>query len=68
MTKLEIFDPFFNYQVKWMFAGIEGTLEKDHAAYTCALALSTYTEIMGGLVTGNLKEERGHSKKNYEAF
>lgn len=63
----QIYDSFFHYQVKSMYAGIETTMEKKESFYTCALALSTYTEVMGGLVTGNLKQE-GHSKENYDAF
>jgi hypothetical protein len=66
MQDFGIYDLFFNYQVKWMYAGIEATMKKE-TGYTCALALSTYTEIMGGLVTGNLKDHR-KSKQNYIAF
>lgn len=66
MQDFGIYDLFFNHQVKLMYAGIEATMKKD-SLLLCALALSTYTEVMGGLVTGNLKEER-HSRKNYEAF
>lgn len=62
-----IFNQYFGSQLSWMFAGIEATMTKKESFHTCALALSTYTEIMGGLVTGNLKES-GESRKNYEAF
>jgi len=68
MTDYEIFDSFFDIQVKWMYAGIEATMAKKESYHTCALILSTYTEIMGGLVTGNLRKEYGESRKNYEAF
>lgn len=68
MSKYEIFDSFFDHQVQFMYAGIEATISKKESRYTCALVLSTYTEIMGGLVTGNLKKEYGESRKNYEAF
>lgn len=68
MTDYEIFDSFFDYQVKWMYAGIEATMAKKESYHTCALTLSTYTEIMGGLVTGKLRKELGESRKNYEAF
>jgi len=59
-------DVFFENQVKNMFIGIEATMKKE-TLFLCALALSTYTEIMGGLVTGFLKIE-GHSRESYEAF
>ena len=49
-----------------MYAGIEATLQRN-TSYICALALSVYTEILGGLVTGNLKKEN-NSKGNYIAF
>lgn len=49
-----------------MYAGIEATLKKE-TVLTCALVLSTYTEILGGFVTGKLKIER-NSRQNYEAF
>jgi len=68
MTDYEIFDSFFDNQVKWMYAGIEATMTEKESYHTCALTLSTYTEIMGGLVTGNLRKEYGESRKNYEAF
>lgn len=37
------------------------------ANFLVALGLSAYTEIIGGLVTGNLRNP-GSGKKNYEAF
>lgn len=60
-------DPFFHHQVTMMYDGIEILLEKGKAHHLCALALVTYTEVMGGLVTGKLKE-KGKSKSNFEAF
>jgi len=63
----EIFDSFFNYQVQMMYAGIEATNKTNKTLHLCALALSAYTEVMGGLVTGKLKE-KNQSRKNYEAF
>jgi len=63
----EIFDGYFNTQIKtWMYSGIENTMKKN-SLHLCSLALSSYTEIVGGLVTGNLREE-GNSRANYEAF
>jgi len=67
MSKYEIFDLFFAHQVKYMCAGIEATMNKKESVYTCALALSTYTEIMGGLVTGKLKDKT-QSHNNYDKF
>ncbi len=63
-----LWDPFFYYQVPMMNDGIEILLEKGKAHHLCALALVTYTEVMGGLVTGKLKKEIGASKSNFEAF
>jgi len=63
----EIYDNFFNYQVQMMYAGIEATNKTNKTFHLCTLALSTYTEVMGGLVTGKLKE-KNQSRKNYEAF
>jgi len=64
---IQIFDQYFGRQVSYMYAGIENTMVGKESSHTCALALSTYTEIMGGLVTGRLKET-GHTRENYEAF
>ena len=66
MSDYHIFDLFFDHQVKLMYKGIEVTME-NKLHHLCALALSTYTEVMGGLVTGNLKK-KGWSRENYEAF
>lgn len=63
-----IWDSFFYYQVSMMNDGIEILLEKGKAHHLSALALVTYTEVMGGLVTGKLKKEFGASKSNFEAF
>lgn len=64
---MEIFDSYFNIQIKTlMYSGIENTMKKE-SLHLCALALSSYTEILGGLVTGKLKEER-NSRANYDAF
>ena len=64
---IQIFNQYFGKQISWMCAGIEATLVAKETNHTCALALSTYTEILGGLVTGQLKEI-GNTRKNYEAF
>ncbi|MGI0073952.1 MAG: hypothetical protein ACREA3_09085 [Nitrosotalea sp.] len=63
---MAIYDLFFQYQVRGMITGIEVTIDKK-LHHLSALALSAYTEVMGGLVTGNLKK-KGYSRKNYEAF
>lgn len=49
-----------------MYAGIESTM-KQETLHLCAAALSMYTEVLGGLVTGELKK-RGKERFNYEAF
>ncbi len=64
---MKIWDPFWYYQIQSMYEGIETLFTSKKAHHLTALALSTYTEIMGGLVTGNLKQKR-ESKKFYEAF
>ena len=60
------FNRYFGTQLSWIYAGIESTMKKE-SAHSCALLLSTYTEVLGGLVTGNLRE-RGETKKNFVAF
>ena len=64
---MHIIRSFFEREFKQMCAGIETTL-KNKNYHLCALALSTYTEVFGGLVTGELKIEQGKSKSNFEAF
>jgi len=64
---LNIWDSFFLYQVNMMYEGVEILFEKKKGLQLCALALVTYTEIMGGLVTGKLKKT-GASQENFEAF
>ncbi|GEM_PF-6287252 len=60
------FDENLGRQLSWMYAGIESTMKKD-SSQACALLLSTYTEVLGGFVTGKLKDP--HSMRtNYEAF
>ena len=59
-------EPFFERQVKEMIDGIDVTLTNNNF-HLCALALCTYTEVLGGVVTGNLKQQR-KSKSNFEAF
>ena len=61
-----IFNTYFGTQLYWMYSSIETTMKKE-TLHACALLLSVYTEILGGLVTGHLKDI-GHSRKNYEAF
>jgi hypothetical protein len=45
---------------KWMIKDINACIE-GKANYTAALALSVYTEVLGGLITGNLEKS---NKKN----
>ena len=61
-----IFERYFGNQLKIMKKGIEVTLTKE-TSHPCALLLSAYTEVMGGLVTGNLKNNK-EMRKNYVAF
>lgn len=49
-----------------MYASINSTMNKD-SRKSCALLLSVYTEILGGFVTGNLKDKT-KMRSNYEAF
>lgn len=50
-----------------MFKGIEVTMEQPETYHLCAMALSSYTEILGGMVSGYLRVDR-RSRVNYEAF
>lgn len=52
-----LFDQQLGIQLSWMYAGIEFTMMKE-SVHACALLLSTYTEVLGGFVIGNLKEPR----------
>jgi len=61
-----IFNRYFGTQLSWMCAGIESTMKKE-SAHSCALLLSTYTEVLGGLVTGYLRE-RDKVRENFVAF
>lgn len=63
-----MFDLYFQNQIRtFMYAGIEETMKRKESFHLCALALSVYTEVLGGLVTGRLKV-RGSERTNYEAF
>jgi hypothetical protein len=50
-----------------MYHDIRQTIDLAKANFLVALGLSVYTEVMGGLVTGQLKNSCW-SRKNYEAF
>jgi len=58
---------FKEYIRGFMYNDIRRTIDKAKANFLVALGLSTYTEIMGGFVTGHLQDS-GWSRKNYEAF
>ena len=60
------FDTYFGKQLSYMYSGIEATMKID-SAHSCALLLSTYTEVLGGLVTGNLQKPES-VKENYVRF
>jgi len=51
----------------FMYNDIRRAIDLAKANFLVALGLSVYTEIIGGLVTGKLKDPRW-SKKNYKAF
>jgi hypothetical protein len=59
-------ETYFDPYRRLIYDGIEATLTRK-AIHTCALALSVYTEIMGGFVSGNLREDK-QSRNNYDAF
>jgi len=54
---------------KWMIKDINACIE-GKANYTAALALSVYTEVLGGLITGNLENSSSEKDgfKNYKTF
>lgn len=60
---LRFFDEYvFGFMRSDIDAGIRG-----NANYLCALGLVSYTEMLGGLVTGNLAQRR-QSGPNFRAF
>ena len=60
-------DGFFRVVVEGcMFHDIDAAIERK-ANLLAALGLSSYTEVLGGLVTGHLREE-GKASSNYRAF
>jgi len=50
-----------------MYHSIDALLKRE-TRISCALLLATYTEIMGGLMTGDLLKEFGYSKSNFDHF
>lgn len=62
-----VFDTYFGKQLSFMYAGINATIKKIETGFSCALLLSSYTEILGGLANGTLRDYRA-AQKNYEAF
>lgn len=69
MNDQEKVDWFFNERVLgWMCADIRRAIDA-HVNYLAALALSVYTEVLGGFITGKLTSRRkGQSRENYTAF
>lgn len=64
---LSIIRSFFRYFVRGcMYPDMETAIEGG-ASTLAALGLSVYTEILGGLVTGKLGEDR-QNRLNFEAF
>lgn len=66
MSTNQLFDQYFGRQLNTMYDAIDATIDLK-IAHPCALLLSTYTEVMGGLVTGRLKDSTA-MRRNYEAF
>ena len=63
-----LIDVFFREIVfGFMYNDIDHAIKDAKANFLVALGLSVYTEVMGGLVTGHLKDSRWPSK-NYRAF
>jgi hypothetical protein len=61
-----ILHTFDEYVFGFMRSDIDAAM-RGNANYLSALGLVTYTEVLGGLRTGQLGE-RGHSKANFNAF
>ncbi|MCZ6583143.1 MAG: hypothetical protein O6761_08255 [Thaumarchaeota archaeon] len=62
----EVDDFFDRYIRNNLYPAVECTL-KTPTLYACAMLLFSYTEIVGGHLTGNLGE-REHGKRNFDAF
>jgi hypothetical protein len=58
---------FKEFVFGFMYNDIRRTIDLAKANFLAALGLSVYTEVMGGLVTGHLRNAHS-SRKNYEAF
>jgi len=63
---MNISEYFFKKYVNQWHPAIDAIL-KDETKYSCALLLSAYTEMMGGLVSGRLLE-KGVNKSNFNSF
>lgn len=68
MSTQDFADYFFKeFVFGFMYNDIRRAIDSAKANLLVALGLSVYTEIMGGLITGHLKDD-GWSKRNYKAF
>ena len=65
-TVKQILHSFDEYIFGFMRADIDAAI-RGNANYPAALGLVSYTEVLGGLRTGNLGL-RNHSSKNFNAF
>ena len=65
-TVKQILHSFDEYIFGFMRADIDAAI-RGNANYLAALGLVSYTEVLGGLRTGNLGL-RNHSSKNFNAF
>lgn len=67
ISKLYAIDRVFDKDIRGdMYSSINVTMNNE-SRKSCALLLSVYTEILGGFVTGKLKDKT-QMRPNYEAF
>lgn len=68
MSRQDFAEIFFKeFVFGFMYNDIRQAIDLAKANFLVALGLSVYTEIMGGLITGQLRNPKW-SRKNYEAF
>ena len=68
VSTLDLVEVYFReFVFGFMYHDIQQTIDLARANFLVALGLSAYTEVMGGLVTGQLRNPKW-SRKNYEAF
>jgi len=68
MSTQDFVDYYFTeFVFGFMYNDIKRAIDSAKANFLVALGLSVYTEVMGGLVTGHLKDHHW-SKRNFKAF